>query len=135
MKHIESIALELMFSEKSNVAHFAAKYFVNKMVYPEDNLFEQLKVILIVVRGILPHMKSIAYSFFVDAVFDLCPILSDSKLISQILTLNNFIDDVDKYNLMTLLMYAIKQQITGTRPEYKIISMVDQHNVSLFNCN
>lgn len=135
MKHVESIALELMFSEKFNVAHFAAKYFVNKLVYPEDNLFEQLKVILIVLRGILPYMRSIAFSFFVDAIFDLCPILSDSKLISQILTLNNFVDDVDKYNLMTLFMYAIKQQITGTRLDHKIICMGDQHDVSLFNCN
>lgn len=135
IKHIESITLELMFSEKSNIAQFAAKYFMNKMIYPEKNLLEQLKVILMVVRGIPLYMRSIAFSLFIDATFDLCPLLTDFKLISQILTLNNYIDDVDKCNLMILLMYAIKQQITDIRSEYKTAFIGDQNDVSLINFN
>lgn len=130
MSHIQSIAYELILSEKSNIARHAAKYFVDKIVNSQTNEPEQIKILLIFLRGISPHMTSIATSFFVDAIYDLCPILTDFKLISQILTLENYIEDIDKYNLMALLMYVIKWLITGIRPEPKTAIMGDQNDVS-----
>lgn len=130
MSNVESIALELIFSEKCNVAQFAAKHFVSQIVNTQSNKSEQLKVLLIILRGIPKQIISIATPFFVDAVLDLCPVLTDFKLISQILTSDNLIEDGDKYNLMSVLMYVVKWIITGIRPEQKIAIMGDQNDVS-----
>lgn len=131
MSNVESIALELIFSEKSNIAQVAAKHFVDQMVNSRPNGLEQLKVILLVLNGIQPQMITIVTSFFVDAIFDLCPVLTDFELISQVLTLENYIEDKDKRNLMILLMYVVKWLITGIKPEQKIANMGDQNDVSL----
>lgn len=135
MSNIESIALELIFSENSNIVQCASKHFVNHIVNTQPDASEQMKVILIILRGIPSHMTSIVASFFVNAIYDLCPILTDFKLISKILTTEHFIEDIDKYNLMTLLMYVVKWSITGTKPEHKTAILGDQNDVSfnLFN--
>lgn len=122
--------MELIFSEKSYVAHFAAKHFVSQIVNTQANESEQLKVLLLIVRGIPKKIISIAIPFFVDAVLDLCPVLTNFKLISQVLTLEHFIEDGDKYNLISVLMYVVKWIITGIRPEQKIAIMGDQNDVS-----
>lgn len=132
MSHVESIALELIFSEKYNIARCGAKHFVNHIVNSQPDALEQMKVLLQFLRGIPSYMTSIATSFFVDAIYDFCPIITDFKLISQILTIENFIEDIDKYNLMTLLMYVTKWSITGTKPEHKTAILGDQNDVSFY---
>jgi len=131
LSNVESIALELIFSEKSNVAQVAAKHFINQIANLQPDVSEQLKIILSILCGIPPHMISIATSFFVEAIYNLCPILVDFKLISQLLTLQNYIEDKDKGNLMVLLMYVIKWLITGVKPEHKIANTGDQNDVSI----
>lgn len=130
MSFIESISLELIFSEKTNVAKFAAKKFVNQLVNSQPNASEQMKVILIILRGIPQHMISIVASFYVDAIYDICPVLTDFELISQILTLDNFIKEKDKLNLMILLMYVVQWLVTGIKPDHKVTNMRDQNDVS-----
>lgn len=129
MNKIESIALELMFSEKNKVSRVAAKYFVNRMVNSQPNAFEQLKVLIVILEGVPLQIRLIAASFFVDAIYDLCPLLTDFKLISHILTLNN-LEDTEKHNFMTLSMYVVKWLITGIKPEQKIAFIGDQNDVS-----
>lgn len=129
MSKIEPIAIELIFSEKSRVAQFAAKYFVDTMVNSQSNKFEQIKVILLILRGIPSQMTTFAISFYANAIYDLCPQLIDFKLISQVLSLDNFIEDRDKYNLMHLLTHVVKYIITGIGPEHKLANMGDQNDV------
>lgn len=131
MTFIESISLELIFSEKPNVAKFAAINFVNQMVNSQQDASEQLKVILIILRGIPQHMISIVASFYVEAIYDLCPVLTDFKLISLVLTLESFIEERDKCNLMILLMYVVQWLITGIKPDPKNTNMGDQNDVIL----
>jgi len=130
MSSVESIALELIFSEKPNVAQVAAKNFMNQIVNSQQDVSEQLKIILSILRGIPSHMTSIAASFYVEAIFNLCPILTDFKLISQLLTVENYIENKDKCNLMILMMYVVKWLITGIKPEHKIANIGDQNDVS-----
>lgn len=132
MPHIDSIALELIFSEKYIIARCGAKHFVDHIVNSQPNALEQMKVLLQFLRGISSKMISITVPYFVDAIYDFCPIIIDFKLISQILTVENFIDNIDKYNLMTLLMYVTKWSITGTKPEHKTAILGDQNDVSLY---
>lgn len=101
------------------------------MVNSQPNESKQLKVILMILNGIQPQMITIATSFFVDAIYDLCPVITDFKLISQILNLENYIEDKDKCNLMILLMYVVKWVITGIKPEHKIANTGDKNDVSL----
>jgi len=130
MSNIESIALELMFSERSNIARLAAKHFVDQLVDVQLNESDKIKVILIILRGIPSHIISIATPFFVDAIYDLCPVLTNFKLISQILNSDNYIEEEDKCNLMIVLMYVTKLSVTGIRPEHKISNIGDQNDVS-----
>lgn len=130
MENIEPIALELIFSEKSNIAQLAAKHFVNEIVISNSVLSEQMKVLLKLLQGIPPYMKSIASSFYVDAIYDLCPLLTNFKLISQMLAVENYIEETDKYNLMTLLMYIVKWLMTGIKPEHKTTNLGDTNDVS-----
>lgn len=132
MPHIDSIALELIFSEKSNISRCGAKHFVNQLVNSQPNVLEQMKVLLQFLRGIPSKMISITVPYFVDAIYDFCPIITDFKLISQILTIENCIEDIDRYNLMTLLMYVTKWSITGTKPEHETAILGDQNDVSLY---
>lgn len=133
MNNVESIALELVFSEKSKIARIAAKHFVNQMVNSQPNAFEQLKVLIVILEGVPLQIRSIAASFFVDAIYDLCPLITDFKLISQFLTSDN-LDDAEKYNFMTLFMYVVKWLITGVKPEHQIAFMGDRNDVStIFN--
>lgn len=130
MSSVDSIALELMFSDNSKVASVAAEYFVNQIVNSQQDVSDQLKVILSILSGIPSYMTSIATSFFVEAIYNLCPLLTDFKLISQLLTLENYIKDKDKHNLMVLLMYIIKWLITGISPKHRSANIGDQNNVS-----
>ncbi|XP_050058671.1 uncharacterized protein LOC114121425 isoform X2 [Aphis gossypii] len=116
MNKVESIALELIFSEKSKIARVAAKHFMNQMVNSQ------------------PNIKLIASSFFVDAIYDLCPVLTDFKLISQLLSLDN-LEDTEKHNLLILLMYVVKWLITGVKPEQKIAFMGDQNDIIQLHIN
>jgi len=129
MNKVESIALELVFSEKTKVSRVAAKYFVNQMVNSQPNAFEQLKVLIVILEGVPLQIRLIAASFFVDAIYDLCPLLTDFNCISQLLTLDN-LEDTEKHNFMTLFMYVVKWLITGVKPEQKIAFMGDQNDVS-----
>jgi len=129
MNKVESIALELIFSEKSKIARVAAKHFMNQMVNSQPNLLEQLKVLIVILEGVPLQIKLIASSFFVDAIYDLCPVLTDFKLISQLLSLNN-LEDTEKHNFLILLMYVVKWLITGVKSEQKIAFMGDQNDVS-----
>lgn len=129
MNKVESIALELVFSEKSKIARVAAKHFMNQMVNSQPNVLQQLKVLIFILEGVPLQIKLIASSYFVDAIYDLCPVLTDFKLISQLLTLDN-LEDTEKHNLLILLMYVVKWLITGVKPEQKIAFMGDQNDVS-----
>ncbi|CAH1738223.1 unnamed protein product [Aphis gossypii] len=129
MNKVESIALELIFSEKSKIARVAAKHFMNQMVNSQPNVLEQLKVLIVILEGVPLQIKLIASSFFVDAIYDLCPVLTDFKLISQLLSLDN-LEDTEKHNLLILLMYVVKWLITGVKPEQKIAFMGDQNDTS-----
>lgn len=131
MSDIESISLELIFSEKSNIAKYAATNFVNQMVNSQQNASEQLKVILIILRGIPQHMITIATPFYVNAIYDLCPVLTDFQLISLVLTSDNFIDEKDKFNLMILLMYVVQWLITGIKPDQTITNIEERNDVIL----
>jgi len=133
MNKVESIALELVFSEKTKVSRVAAKHFVNQMVNFQPNAFEQLKVLIAILEGVPLQIRLIAASFFVDAIYDLCPLLTDFKFISQLLTFDN-LEDTEKHNFMTLFMYVIKWLITGVKPEQKIAFMGDQNDVSTVVC-
>jgi hypothetical protein len=128
---IESIAFELIFSENSSIARFTAKYFMDAMVNSQTDKFEQLKVVLLILRGIPSEMTTVAISFFTNAIYDFCPLLTDFKLISQVLSLENSIEDRDKHNLMHVLMYVVKWLVTGIEPEHKIAIMGDQNDVRL----
>jgi len=130
MSNVESVALELIFSEKSNIGQVAANIFINQVVNSQQDVSEQLKIILSILHGIPLHMRSIAASFYVESIYNLCPILTDFKLISQLLTVENYIEDKDKCNLMILLMYVVKWLITGVKPEHKIANIGDQNDVS-----
>uniref|UniRef100_A0A2S2Q4J1 SCD domain-containing protein n=1 Tax=Sipha flava TaxID=143950 RepID=A0A2S2Q4J1_9HEMI len=126
---IESIAFELIFSENSSIARFTAKYFMDAMVNSQTDKFEQLKVVLLILRGIPSEMTTVAISFFTNAIYDFCPLLTDFKLISQVLSLENSIEDRDKHNLMHVLMYVVKWLVTGIEPEHKIAIMGDQNDI------
>lgn len=131
MSKIELIVLELIFSENSNVARTAGKYFVDRMVNPNINKSDQLKIILTLLRGVpLQIPTSITTPLFVDSIYFLCPVLTDFKLISQVLSAENFIEEQDKYKLMNLLMYVIKWSITGIKPDCKSANVGDQNDVS-----
>lgn len=130
MSNVESIAIELILSEKSNISQVAAKIFINQIVNSQQDVSEQLKIILSILCSIPSDMISIAASFYVEAIYDLCPILTDFKLISQLLTVENYIEDNDKCNLMILLMYVVKWLITGVKPEHRIAYIGDRNDVS-----
>jgi len=133
MNKVESIALELVFSEKPKIARVAAKHFVNQMINSQPSAFERLKVLVVILEGVPLQIRLIAASFFVDAIYDLCPLLTDFKLISQFLTSDN-LEDIEKHNFMTLFMYVVKWLITGVKPEQKIAFMGDRNDVStIFN--
>ncbi|XP_025207484.1 uncharacterized protein LOC112603211 [Melanaphis sacchari] len=134
MNKVESIALELIFSEKSKIARVAAKHFMNQMVNSQPNVFEQLKVLIVILEGVPSQIKLIATSFFVNAIYDLCPILTDFKLISQLLTLNN-LEDTKKHNFLILFMYVVKWLITGVKPEHKIAFTGDQNDIIQLHIN
>lgn len=128
--NIKSITLELMFSENFNVAQFAAKNFVEQMVDLQPNESEKIKLILIILRGIPEQLMTVSISFFVNVIYDLCPVLTNFKLISQILNLENYIEDIDKCNLMLLLMYVVQWSITGVRPTHETTILGNQNYVS-----
>ncbi|KAF0764329.1 Uncharacterized protein FWK35_00018485 [Aphis craccivora] len=134
MNKVESIALELIFSEKSKIAQVAAKHFMNQMVNSQPNVHEQLKVLIVILEGVPLQIKLIASSFFVDVIYDLCPLLTDFKLISQLLSLDN-LEDTKKHNLLILLMYVVKWLITGVKPEQKIAFMGDQNDIIQLHIN
>lgn len=102
---------------------------MDTMVNSQTDKFEQIKIILFILRGIPSQMTTVAISFFTNAIYDFCPLLSDFKLISQVLSLENVIEDRDKHNLMYLLMYVVKWLVTGIEPEHKIAIMGDQNDV------
>eukprot|EP00102_Acyrthosiphon_pisum_P018644 XP_016655854.1 PREDICTED: uncharacterized protein LOC107882255 [Acyrthosiphon pisum] len=108
MNKVESIALELVFSEKTKVSRVAAKHFVNQIVNSQPNAFQQLKVLIL--------------------------ILEDFKCISQFLTSDN-LEDTEKHNFMTLFMYVVKWLITGVKPEQKIALMGDQNDIIQLHIN
>lgn len=130
MNKVESIALELIFSEKSKVAQVAANHFVKQMVNCQPNVAQQLKVLFAILEGVPTQIRLIATSFFVNAIYNLCPVLTDFKLISQLLTSDN-LEDTEKHNLIPLLMYVVKWLITGVKPEQNIAFMGDQNDVSI----
>ncbi|XP_060849678.1 uncharacterized protein LOC132928802 [Rhopalosiphum padi] len=134
MNKVDSIALELIFSEKSKIARIAAKHFMKQMVNSQPNVFDQLKVLLVILEGIPLPIKVIATSFFVDAIYDLCPVLTDFKLISQLLTFND-LEDTEKHNFLILFMYVVKWLITGVKPEQKIAFMGDQNDIIQLHIN
>lgn len=118
-----------MFSENFNVAQIAAKHFVEQMVDLQPNESEKIKLILIILRGIPEQLMTVSISFFVNVIYDLCPVITNFKLISQILNLDNYIEDIDKCNLMILLMYVVQWSVTGVRPTHKTI-LGNQNDVS-----
>lgn len=130
MSNIESIALELIFSENSNTAKFAAKHFMDKIVNLQPSASEKLKAILIIFSGVPEQLQSVGAPFFVDAIYDLCPMLIDFEFISGILTENN-IENKNKLILMRLLMYVVQRSITGIKPERKFGNVEYKNDVSL----
>lgn len=129
--NIEPIALELMFSENYKVSKLAAQYFVDHIINTQPNEFEQIKVILLILGGIPSQLITTALSYFVEAIYELFPLLGDFNIISQVLNLENFIEDKDKCNLMILMMYVVKWSVTGIKPEHKFAISGDQDDVSL----
>jgi len=133
MSKIGSIALELMFSEKPNVAKFAAKHFVEEMVNVLPHESEKIKTILVVLQSIPSQLVSIATSFFVDALYEFCPVLVNFELISRMLNSENLIEK-DKCNLMLLLMYVVQRYFTGINSKHEVANIRDLNDVS-FNLN
>lgn len=119
-----------MFSENFNVAQFAAKHFVEQMVNLQPNESEKIKLILLILRGIPEQLMTVSISVFVNVIYDLCPVLTNFKLISQILNLDNYIEDIDKCNLMILLMYVVRWSVTGVRPANETTILGNQNDVS-----
>lgn len=99
------------------------------MVNSQPDKTEQIKIILCLLRGIPSQMTTVAIAFFANAIYDFCPLLTDFKLISQVLSLENCIKDNDKYNLIHLLTHIVQQLITGMKPEPELANIGDKNDV------
>lgn len=119
-----------MFSEKPNIAKFAAKHFVEGMVNVLPHESEKIKTILEVLQSIPSQLVSIATSFFVDAVYEFCPVLANFELISRMLNSENLVNK-DKCNLMLLLMYVVQRSVTGINSKHEVANVGDLNDVSL----
>ncbi|XP_050434263.1 uncharacterized protein LOC126841710 isoform X1 [Adelges cooleyi] len=120
---IESIALELIFSENSNIACYAGQHFFEHFVNTEPNRKDRLKFLVTFLSGVPQHLSAIAKIFFSDAIYEICPDLKDYKLIAKVLSTENFLDQNEKCILATLLMYIVKREITGVGSELKTANM------------
>ncbi|XP_050529605.1 uncharacterized protein LOC126899101 isoform X2 [Daktulosphaira vitifoliae] len=117
LSKLESIALELIFSENVNIARHAAQHFVINYVNKQTNSIDRLKFISVFLSGIPENVPPIVIAYFANAIFEFCAELQNFQLFAEILDNENHLNENEKCIMTTLFVYIVRKLITGNDPE------------------